>query len=90
MPKFRKKPVEIEAVQWDGSKFALAQIEQLNSKGTRGIVVGDPYDYADPTLIIIASEGDMFAKLNDWVIRGISGEIYPCKSDIFKKTYDPV
>ncbi len=79
--KFRKKPIIIEAVQWiDTNK---KQIDKF---------VGKELDYgdADCELIIPTLEGDMTAHLFDWIIKGIKGEFYPCKPDIFKQTYDEV
>ncbi len=79
--RFIKKPVAIEAVQWKGDN--IGEILLLSKDGNRDIseeVFGD-------TLTISTLEGDMTASLNDWIIKGVSGECYPCKPDIFKKTY---
>ncbi len=78
--KFCKKPVIIEAVQWTGSNIreVLALSRGISSIGE---------DFVDSTLTIETLEGNMTAILNDWIIRGIQGEIYPCKPDIFDKTY---
>lgn len=77
MPKFRKKPVVIEAVQWTGSnKSDVALL------GGRGRWVGD-------TLLVETLEGTMQAVPGDWIIKGIKGEFYPCKPDIFEATYEP-
>jgi len=77
MPKkYRKRPVIIEALQWEGDfptllKFCpSAQITELG-------------DLCIPTL-----EGDHLATLGDYIIKGIKGEFYPCKKDIFDLTYD--
>ena len=86
MPEFRKKPVVIEAVQWTGSKSDLIAIDKLNRDGVREVY----FNEIDQTLSIPTLEGEMIASLNDWIIRGVSGEVYPCKPDIFEKTYDPV
>jgi hypothetical protein len=83
MPKFRKKPVVIDAVQFthpnknDGEM--LAHLEGCIGwhATSDGIVI--------PTL-----EGDHLASPGDWIIRGIKGEYYPCKPDIFDATYEPV
>ena len=48
------------------------------------------YEYAKKNLIIHTLEGKMIAQVNDWIIRGVQGEYYPCKPDIFEKTYEPV
>ena len=82
--KFRKKPVVIEAVEWDGTNGSLDEIADLALDcGRRVQLVGGQLEI--PTL-----EGVMTASLGDWVIKGVQGEIYPCKPDIFEATYEPV
>jgi len=81
MMKFIKKPVAIEAVQWKGDN--IAEILLLSAGGGREI--GE--EVFGGRLVIKTLEGDMVANLNDWIIKGISGECYPCKPDIFEKTY---
>lgn len=85
---FRKKPVVIEAIQWPGTKFdapiPVWAREALNAlPGSVGFMmrVGDE-------IIIDTLEGQMRASPGDWIIRGIKGELYPCKPDIFAATYD--
>ena len=80
--KFRKKPVVIEAVQWDGK---LESIEKLMIGSTCQSV---EQDLCDPSLIIETLEGKMRAEIGDWIIRGVKGELYPCKPNIFDKTYE--
>lgn len=82
MPKFRKKPVVIEAIQWTGeNKEEL--LEFCNSLNT--------YETKDDTTIIINTlEGDMVLSKDAWLIRGVQGEFYPCKDDIFRATYEPL
>lgn len=90
--KFRKKPVVIEAVQWTGSNpdellgfmLARASLRRSNYKTEAGgIMVGG-------CLIIETLEGEMRADPLDWIIKGVKGEFYPCKPDIFEATYEPV
>lgn len=89
MAKYRKKPIVIEAIQWDGSTKSFNLIQELNSLGKRTIISeSDIDDVTD--LIIPTLEGDMRALIGDWIIKGINGEVYPCKPDIFAKTYDLV
>lgn len=80
--KFRKKPVVIDAIQWLGDFPAISEF------------VGDSEDVIfinqDGTLDIPTREGRMTGSLNDWLIRGIAGEFYQCKPDIFAATYEPV
>lgn len=78
--KFRKKPVIIEAIQFTGNdkeciEFCPTAIDPETDK---------------PCLIIPTMEGDMTCSIGDWIIRGVKGEYYPCKPDIFEKTYEPV
>jgi hypothetical protein len=82
MPKFRKKPVVIEAVQFTGKN----DDEIADFVGDKGY---DPI-VARPTWIIHTLEGDMQANPGDWIIKGVQGEFYPCKPDIFEQTYDRV
>ena len=79
--KFRKKPVVIEAIQYDGSRENLASILKL---GNSSIML-----YPDH-LVIKTLEGNHRADKGDWIIRGIKGELYPCKPDIFEQTYEAV
>lgn len=88
--KYRKKPVVIDAFQWTGGPD---QIEdpvwicdairedrvRFENAGTEGVA-----------LLIDTLEGTHRANPGDWIIRGIKGELYPCKPDIFAKTYEPV
>lgn len=91
MPKFRKKPVVIEAVQWNGKNFD----EVMNfMKEFHGSKLN--YENAEEAalnsgkLFVVTLEGIMEASNKDWIIKGINGEFYPCKPDIFEKTYDIV
>jgi hypothetical protein len=84
MPKFRKKPIVIEAVRWDGN---LTTVEALLIGSTTEAV---EQDLGDPGLYIPTLEGRMKADVGDYVIKGVKGEIYPCKPDIFESTYDVV
>jgi hypothetical protein len=81
--KFRKKPVVIDAIEFtEGSHGAVLDFFQANNAPRA------PQIFAD-YLIIPTLEGDMRADLGDWIIRGVKGEFYPCKPDIFAATYDP-
>jgi hypothetical protein len=87
--KYRKKPVVIEAIQiteqseqeiktWSGGKVYASPVLEPSERNPKGV-----YWQID-TL-----EGVMTALPNDWIIKGVSGEFYPCKPDIFEKTYEP-
>jgi hypothetical protein len=81
--KYRKRPIVIDAIQWTGDN-----INQI--WGAFGAT--DLYGPTEknPTWIIIGTlEGEMRADLGDWIIRGVKGELYPCKPDIFDATYEP-
>lgn len=90
MSKYRKKPVVIEAVQWTGYNpdeiigltFTQASLRRKDvpSEGGGTFLGGG--------LIIETLEGEMLAMPGDWIIRGVKGELYPCKPDIFETTYE--
>ena len=79
MAKFRKKPVVIEAVRFDST----ADVHEFCGDCARE-PVGEDY------MEIITLEGIMRASVGDWIIKGVNGEFYPCKPDIFAKIYEPV
>jgi len=94
MPKFRKKPVVIEAVYWSGREhdvaLVLALFEGSEIPARDGYIEGGlGYTPALGTLDIPTLEGVMTARPGDWIIRGVAGEVYPCKPDIFASTYEP-
>jgi len=82
MPFFRKKPVTIEAIFWNGEN--LPQVMQFLGKEIGG------YMTEDCAIPIKTLEGTMTAQVGDWIIRGVKGELYPCKPDIFEATYERV
>ena len=87
MPFFRKKPVTIEAIQ-----FIMPMSDDMPLWLRDAFHKGIAYYMRTDTayLIIETSEGEMRASLGDWIIQGVNGEIYPCKPDVFQKTYEPV
>ena len=82
MGMYRKKPVVIEAIQWTGENFGEV--------GVLGDDVYGPYGKEKPHLEIKTLEGRMVANIGDWIIKGVKGEVYPCKPDIFEATYEIV
>lgn len=84
MSKFRKKPVVIEAIQWSGPPTAAAILEMTDYRAAIGLLEGRH------VVTIWTLEGTMRAELGDWIIKGVKGEFYPCKPDIFEATYEPV
>ena len=81
--RFRKKPVVIEAMCWDGSEESQRAIVNWSNGKVSGWF-DDRYFLNVGTL-----EGDMRADVGDWIIKGIKGEFYPCKPDIFETIYEP-
>jgi len=79
--RFRKRPVVIEAIQYTGN----------NGPDVRRFIGQEPYMGCEPRGIRIETlEGAMFVDDGDWVIKGVKGEFYPCKAEIFEATYEPV
>lgn len=91
MKKFRKKPVVIEAVQWTGDNLrAVIDFTGLHPSAQQWS--WDEYSdvVKNEGLKIFTIEGAMLANIGDWIIKGVKGEFYPCKPDIFDQTYEPV
>lgn len=88
--KFRKKPVVIDAWQWDGRSEEGAPGWFV--EGRKNVFSGKPGSILRNynQLQILTLEGMMYASTGDWIIRGVKGEIYPCKPAIFAQTYEPV
>jgi hypothetical protein len=88
MAKYRKKPVVIEAVQWlnESDETTQQEIPFYHHPEVRRTIFPNP----DGKLTIRTLEGDMIADIGDFIIKGVKGEIYPCKPDIFEQTYELV
>ena len=88
--RYRKKPVVIEAKQWDGLAFNILNGPWRDFLGWPD--AGKIYACGETgqNLAIETLEGKMIASPGDWIIRGVKGEFYPCKPDIFEATYEPV
>lgn len=82
--RFRKKPVEIEAMLFDGTPSGAAAIVEW----CKGSAVLHLALDRGPRLVIKTLEGEMTVTPGDWVIEGVKGEHYPCKPDIFEATYE--
>ena len=82
MPRFRKKPVEIDAIRWTGQNYSEVcafvgqEVETIERKKV--------------LLVIATLEGTMLASPGDWIVRGAPGEFCVYKPDIFDATYEPV
>jgi hypothetical protein len=93
MSKYRKKPVVIDAVQFDGSRRSIDAIcRWANDDGIDEPTVAYNFTGSEDVLkpVVMTLEGDMAIGVGDFVIRGVKGEFYPCKPDIFYATYEPV
>lgn len=91
---YRKKPVVIEAVQWTGDNLREVIAFTDGPPETKSHHAGMMWEqYEDLVrkdgLKIYTIEGKMDASLGDWIIKGVKGEFYPCKPDIFAATYEP-
>ena len=84
---FRKKPVIIEAEQWDGTYSCAMKIQEELGVDTSGMrwTNEDVRQW-----IIYTLEGNHEVTKGDWIIKGVKGECYPCKPDIFEMTYEKV
>jgi len=71
----------IDAIKWTGEN--RKQISDFTGTGTREVVF-----MMDMSVVIHTLEGDMKANMGDWIIKGVKGEFYPCKPDIFEATYE--
>lgn len=85
---FRKKPVVIEAVRWDENLQTLMTLQESGMK-TALYIIGREVD-SIVGLQIQTLEGNHQVLRGDWIIKGVKGEFYPCKPDIFELTYEPV
>ena len=89
MTKYRKRPVEIEAYKFNGSSTDIPMIRDWMEGGPcpqrGGLRTSDMNN-----MVIHTLEGDMVAQPGDYIIKGVAGEFYPCKPDIFTATYEEV
>jgi len=91
--RYRKRPVEVEAVQWTGEN--LEEIEAFSPSSWFGCPDRIAREYVmsgheiPMSLWVRTLEGEHRASIGDWIIKGVQGEFYPCKPDIFEATYEP-
>lgn len=89
--KFRKKPVVIEAVQWRGTNLSeVIELTGLHESAKKWSWIEYVQVVSKEGLKIFTLEGPLMASVGDWIIKGVKGECYPCKPDIFEATYEPV
>ena len=84
---YRKKPVEIEAIQFEDTPEVLSELSDFINNQDLRVDYKDP---ENPVIKIETLEGVMKASVGDYIIKGVNGEFYPCKPDIFNKTYEEV
>lgn len=84
--KYRKKPVVIEAIRWTGDNW-----KEVEAFCGAAVMFGTIYE-PDPVsaAYIHTLEGKMYARPGDYIIKGVKGECYPCKANIFEETYEEV
>jgi hypothetical protein len=91
MPRYRKKPVVIEAMYWTGEAVQFPEAHEFLREG-------DGQVWMAPTapgsalyeLLIPSPHGELRVRPTDWLIRGIEGELYPCPASVFEATYEAV
>lgn len=96
MSEYRKLPVVINAMQWDGTAACVTEI--IDWALGCGSIITYSCDNSEEChegigchqLAIPTLEGRMFATVGDYIIKGVNGEFYPCKPEIFEKTYEAV
>ena len=92
--KYRKKPVVIDAVEWTGKNhremfdFLTGTHDMPMTAGGQDFTFYIDHSKISGGLIINTLEGEHIASIGDYIIKGVNGEFYPCKPDIFNKTYD--
>lgn len=82
--KYKKKPIIIEAIQFEDTAERICELSEFMG-GTH-----INYEDINPYIPIETLEGTMRASVGDYIIKGVNGEFYPCKPDIFEKTYEKV
>ena len=83
--KYKKKPVIIEAIQFEDTAERICELSEF-----MGEVRVNYEDKNNPYIPIETLEGTMRASVGDYIIKGVNGEFYPCKPDIFERTYEKV
>ena len=87
MQTFRKRPITIQAVQWDGS---IASGEAIAAALPAVSLHAEKDDPRPPRLAVATLEGVLCARPGDWIIQGVVGEVYPCRPDVFAATYEAI
>lgn len=92
---YRKRPVEIEAKQFLMTEASLQTIREFTGQGCKPIILDDCAYRANAAppmwgFVLHTLEGDHVTSPGDYIIKGVAGEFYPCKANIFKQTYEEV
>ena len=88
--KYRKKPVVIEAIQWTGDNLLeIITFTGLHESAAQWSWEEYERVVSKKGLKIFTLEGPLMASVGDWIIKGVLGEFYPCRNDIFLMTYEP-
>lgn len=91
MAKYRKKPVVVEAVKWTGDNLReVIGFTGLHESAKKWSWEEYEEVVKEKGLKIFTLEGSLMASVGDWIIKGVKGEFYPCKPDIFEATYEKV
>lgn len=90
---YRKRPVEIEARQWDGTRAGIDALcrwanTEVEDEPVLSYIFTGPDDVSDVQIATL--EGFLHVSPFDWIVKGVQGEFYPVKPDIFEETYEPV
>ena len=86
--KYRKKPIVVEAVQWNGKNFS--EVLEFAFSRLEFTLYGDTNCEPNMDMSILTLEGRMKVSVGDYIIKGVRGEFYPCKPGIFEQTYEKV
>lgn len=85
----RKKPVVVHAMRWDGTEnHAVEILRNMENAGNSCYQTPSCLENEHGHLVIDTLEGSMLASPGDWIIKGVNGEYYPVKDEIFRKTYE--
>ena len=88
--KYRKKPVEVEAIQLTDKLTGGELYRFFGYEGVSDISAREKFEINGTNIIIKTIEGDMTASNSDWIIKGIKGEFYPVKNEIFLESYEAI
>lgn len=86
---YRKKPVKVEAIHYNGANREEVATFMGNTGKVEEAKLPGPGRGVHDGIVIRTLEGNMTASIGDWIIKGVQGEYYPCKPDIFAATYEP-